>query len=157
MTAQTLRATAPTSLQFQALAVRVIVIDAAPWFAATDAYAAPGNFWKGAGRTGTVAALDADGKGTHSVSTARGPQEIAIISGSGFYTLIVRSNKPEARRFRKWVRSEVLPAICKHGGYKAPPSLPATIRTEQHAQRVFRARSLVATFWVQRHRETCVL
>ncbi|MGI8426089.1 MAG: BRO-N domain-containing protein [Actinomycetota bacterium] len=146
MTAQTLRATAPTSLQFQALAIRVIVIDAAPWFAATDAWAALGILWKGAGKTGTLAPLDADGKGTHSVSTARGPQEIAIILGSGLYTLIVRSNKPEARRFRKWVRSEVLAAICKHGGYKAPPSLAATTSTEKHVQRVSGAQSLVATF-----------
>ena len=40
-----------------------------------------------------------------------------IISESGLYTLIMRSNKPEAKRFRKWVTSEVLPAIRKMGVY----------------------------------------
>tara|TARA_B110001469_G_C9452264_1_gene228377 strand:+ start:397 stop:537 length:141 start_codon:yes stop_codon:yes gene_type:complete len=39
------------------------------------------------------------------------------LTESGFYTLIVRSNKPEAKKFRKWVAGEVLPAIRKTGSY----------------------------------------
>ena len=42
------------------------------------------------------------------------------VNESGLYALIFRSRKPEARRFRKWVTSEVLPAIRKHGGYLSP-------------------------------------
>jgi prophage antirepressor-like protein len=42
---------------------------------------------------------------------------VNVINESGLYTIISRSNKPEARRFRKWVTSEVLPSIRKHGGY----------------------------------------
>lgn len=40
-----------------------------------------------------------------------------IISESGLYSLILKSRKPEARAFKKWVTSVVLPAIRKHGGY----------------------------------------
>lgn len=43
-----------------------------------------------------------------------------VISESGLYTLIIRSNKPQAKPFRKWVTSEVLPAIRKTGSYVAP-------------------------------------
>lgn len=44
-------------------------------------------------------------------------QAITLVSESGLYTLIMRSNKPEAKVFRKWVTSEVLPSIRKTGGY----------------------------------------
>lgn len=44
-------------------------------------------------------------------------QAMTLISESGLYTLIMRSNKPEAKVFRKWVTSEVLPSIRKTGGY----------------------------------------
>ncbi len=43
-----------------------------------------------------------------------------IVSESGLYALILRSRKPEAQRFRKWVTSEVLPAIRRTGGYAGP-------------------------------------
>lgn len=42
-----------------------------------------------------------------------------IINESGLYALVIRSNKPNARKFRKWITSEVLPSIRKHGGYIA--------------------------------------
>lgn len=45
------------------------------------------------------------------------PQETSIINESGLYTVILRSDKPEAKPFRKWVTSEVLPSIRKTGGY----------------------------------------
>jgi prophage antirepressor-like protein len=48
-----------------------------------------------------------------------GAQTLTIINESGLYNLIFRSNKPEAKRFRKWVTSEVLPSIRKTGAYSA--------------------------------------
>lgn len=45
--------------------------------------------------------------------------ETNFINESGLYTLIIRSRKKEAKKFRKWVTSEVLPSIRKHGGYIA--------------------------------------
>jgi prophage antirepressor-like protein len=47
-------------------------------------------------------------------------QDMWLVNESGLYSLILRSNKPEAKRFRKWVTSEVLPAIRKTGRYEAP-------------------------------------
>lgn len=67
-------------------------------------------------RTAT-AYLDDDEKGAQKVRTPGGMQEMITINESGLYTLIVRSNKPEAKKFRKWVTSEVLPQIRKTGAY----------------------------------------
>lgn len=47
----------------------------------------------------------------------RGGKHLLLVNESGFYTLVLRSNKPEAKAFRKWVTSEVLPAIRKTGSY----------------------------------------
>jgi hypothetical protein len=49
--------------------------------------------------------------------TPGGPQKMNIINESGLYGLTFRSRKPEAKKFRKWVTSEVLPSIRKKGGY----------------------------------------
>lgn len=49
-------------------------------------------------------------------------REMNVISESGLYTLVIRSNKPEGKKFRKWVTSEVLPSIRKTGSYSIPDS-----------------------------------
>jgi len=61
--------------------------------------------------------LDADEKGRTQITTPGGLQETWIINESGLYNVILRSDKPEAKPFRKWVTSEVLPSIRKHGVY----------------------------------------
>lgn len=66
--------------------------------------------------------LDEDERGSVRVDTLGGIQEMGAITESGLYTLTIRSDKPEARPFRKWVTSEVLPAIRKTGGYIATTS-----------------------------------
>lgn len=50
-------------------------------------------------------------------------QELTIISESGLYTVILRSDRPEAKAFRRWVTHEVLPAIRKTGVYESPQYL----------------------------------
>jgi len=42
---------------------------------------------------------------------------ITLINESGLYNAVFNSKKPEAKTFRKWITSEVLPSIRKHGGY----------------------------------------
>lgn len=64
-----------------------------------------------------AARLDDDQKGVGTIDTLGGPQKITVVNESGLYDVILDSRKPEARRFRKWVTSEVLPSIRKHGGY----------------------------------------
>lgn len=67
--------------------------------------------------------LDVDEKGRCSVPTPGGVQETWVINESGLYNVILRSDKPEAKPFRKWVTSEVLPTIRKHGAYMTPETL----------------------------------
>ena len=61
--------------------------------------------------------LDEDEKGTYSIRTPGGPQEMSIISEPGLYSLVLRSRKPEAKRFKRWIVHEVIPSIRKTGGY----------------------------------------
>jgi prophage antirepressor-like protein len=62
--------------------------------------------------------LDDDEKGLREIQTPGGPQNLVTVNEPGLYTLIIRSNKPEAKKFRKWITSEVLPAIRRSGKYE---------------------------------------
>ena len=64
--------------------------------------------------------LDDDEKGVSSIDTLGGNQQLSTINESGLYSLILTSRKPEAKKFKKWVTAEVLPAIRKTGRYVAP-------------------------------------
>ena len=88
-----------------------------PWFIAKDVC----NVLELGKYRDAIATLDEDEKGCPVVAdTNGGPQEMATISESGLYSLVFRSRKPEAKRFRKWITSEVLPAIRKTGAYVSP-------------------------------------
>jgi prophage antirepressor-like protein len=95
------------------ITVRVTIIDGAPWFVATDVCRALGL----TDPAETVKVLDNDEKGISNTDTLGGFQEAITISESGLFTLIFRSRKPHAIRFRKWVTGEVLPAIRRTGRY----------------------------------------
>jgi prophage antirepressor-like protein len=65
-----------------------------------------------------ISSLDEDEKNTVRISDGnRGNPNLTIISESGLYALVFKSRKPEAKRFRKWVTSEVLPILRKTGSY----------------------------------------
>ncbi len=64
---------------------------------------------------------------THITDSIGRRQETYIINESGLYNVILRSDKPEAKPFRKWVTSEVLPSIRKHGAYMTPEKLHEVI------------------------------
>ncbi len=66
-----------------------------------------------------VQGLDADEKGVRKVYTPSGDQDMTVVSEPGLYKLIMRSNKPQAKEFTRWVTHEVLPAIRKTGSYTA--------------------------------------
>lgn len=67
--------------------------------------------------------LEADEKGVTLVDTLGGTQQVTIINESGLYAVILRSDKPQAKPFRRWVTSEVLPSIRKHGAYMTDQTL----------------------------------
>ena len=111
----------------QTMDVRMVMQGDEPWWVLADVCRA-----LGLERTDSVARrLDPDEKGTHLVSTPGGPQEMTIINESGLYMVIFRSDKPEAKAFKRWVTHEVLPSIRRTGRYElggqtAPMALQGT-------------------------------
>jgi len=57
--------------------------------------------------------------------TAGGIQQANFVNEDGLYDVILDSRKPEAKKFRKWITSEVLPSIRKNGSYSVQPKLPS--------------------------------
>lgn len=96
--------------------VRTVEMNGEPWFVLKDVC----NIL-GLGEAHRVAArLDEDERTLSTVTDSVGrQQETTVINESGLYNVILRSDKPEAKPFRKWVTSEVLPSIRKTGGYIA--------------------------------------
>lgn len=93
--------------------VRTVEMNGEPWFVLKDVCVV-----LGLGTVSKVAdRLDADEKGMNQIHTHGGMQDVTVINESGLYNVILRSDKPEAKPFRKWVTSEVLPSIRKNGGY----------------------------------------
>lgn len=118
--------------RFESHEVRALTINGDPWFVAKDVCDVLDIEWKGSGSLGP---LDDDEKGVRKVNTLGGDQEMTIISESGLYTLIIRSNKPQAKPFRKWVTAEVLPSIRKTGGYVLPGAETRHRRADIHHHR----------------------
>ena len=93
--------------------VRVIMRDGEPWWIAKDVADILG--FRDA--FNAVRLLDEDEKDTQKVSTPGGEQKMSVINESGLYSLIFRSNKHGAKKFRRWVTHEVLPQIRRTGMY----------------------------------------
>ncbi|MFZ0407301.1 MAG: Bro-N domain-containing protein [Cyanobium sp.] len=97
-----------------------------PWFVATDVCNVLGI---GNPRQATTR-LDDNERGVISTDTPGVVQSVATVNESGLYTLVLGSHKPEAKRFKRWMRHEVLPAIRRTGRYAVsgldttPGSLP---------------------------------
>ena len=103
--------------------VRTVELNGEPWFVLKDVCGA-----LGLGTAAKVAdRLDADEKGMNQIHTPGGMQNVMVINESGLYNVILRSDKPKAKPFRKWVTAEVLPAIRKNGAYMTPETLQAAI------------------------------
>lgn len=88
--------------------------------------------------------LDDDEKGHAVLETPGGRQTVVTITESGLYALVLRSAKPDAHTFRKWVTSEVLPAIRRTGRYELPAdsiTVPAllSLAAGEDAPRLVRA------------------
>ena len=101
--------------------MRVVKLDGEVWFVAKDVCRALelGNVSQ------TLSTLDDDEKGITTTDTPGGPQEMLIINEPGLYSLILRSRKPEAKAFKRWICHEVLPSLRKHGVYIEPTAQPA--------------------------------
>ena len=104
---------------YNSVEVRTIQKDGEPWFVLKDVC----NVLHIGNSRDVVARLDQDEKGVGQIDTLGGKQEMTIINESGLYNVILRSDKPEAKPFRKWVTSEVLPTIRRHGMYATPDTV----------------------------------
>lgn len=99
---------------FENQQVRTLKVDDEPRFVAKDVA-------KILGYSRTADAVrthvDPEDKGVGEIQTPGGKQKLQIINESGLYSLILSSKMPNAKKFKHWVTSEVLPAIRKHGAY----------------------------------------
>lgn len=106
--------TTPETFSFGGQPVHVLTIDGDPWFIAKEVCDVLGLD----NPSEAIRPLDDDERNTVRNSDGnRGNPNVNIISESGLYALTMRSNKPEAKAFRKWVTGTVLPAIRKTGSY----------------------------------------
>ena len=96
--------------------VRTVEIDGTPWLVGKDVAVALG--YKNPQRA-IRDHVDAEDKGVTKTVTPSGEQEMLIINESGLYSLILSSKMPKAKAFKRWVTSEVLPAIRKTGAYES--------------------------------------
>lgn len=113
---------------FESSSIRTLGDAISPLFVAADVAAILGY---GSTKDATRI-LDDDEKQTVSIDTNGGKQSMTAVTESGLYAMIFKSKRPEAKRFRKWVTSEVLPAIRKTGRYEAQTTItPAEQRAIQ--------------------------
>lgn len=96
------------------LEVRAVEIDGEGWLVGKDVAEVLG--YKNP-RKALLDHVDEEDKGVTKCDTLGGSQEMTVINESGFYSLVLRSKLPGAKKFRRWVTSEVLPQIRKTGGY----------------------------------------
>jgi prophage antirepressor-like protein len=106
--------------------VRAVLLDGEPWFVAKDACAALGL----ANVAMALRGLDDDERGVTEVDAPNGVSVRAnTVSEAGLYSLILRSNRPEAKVFKRWITHEVLPALRRTGRYEVKPQfeIPQTL------------------------------
>lgn len=107
--------------------VRVIQVDGKPWFDASDVCEILGY----SRARDALRMLDPEDRGAHIVRGADGQnQSIQMVTEPGLYDLVLRSRRPDAREFKRWVTREVLPAIRRTGSYSIPQARAELTRIE---------------------------
>lgn len=111
--------------------VRTVEVNGEPWLVGKDVAAA-------LGYTDTFGALkkhvDDEDKQNCQNDSFETPRGMTIINESGLYALVLSSKLPGAKRFRRWVTSEVLPSIRRTGGYALPRDYPSALRALADAE-----------------------
>lgn len=91
--------------------IRTVEINNEPWFVGKDVAQALG--YKETAKA-IRDRVDAEDKGVSNLDTPGGMQELTVINEGGLYALVLSSKLPSAKKFKRWVTSEVLPSIRKH-------------------------------------------
>lgn len=124
---------------YESSEIRTVQVNGEPWFVLSDVC----KVLEISNSRNISSRLEPDEKGVTLVDTLGGAQQMTIINESGLYTVILRSDKPQAKPFRKWVTSEVLPSIRKHGSYSVQsqfadlsPQLQVLIQMETRQKQI---------------------
>ena len=104
--------------------IRAVTIDGEPWLVGKDVAAALG--YKNT-KDALIRHIDPEDKRGSRFPTTSGEQEMTIINESGVYSLVLSSKLPDAKKFKRWVTSDVLPTIRKTGAYMTPDTLEAAL------------------------------
>ncbi|HCY2938354.1 TPA: phage antirepressor [Staphylococcus aureus] len=113
------------TFNFEELPVRTLTVNEEPYFVGKDVADILG--YKNGSRD-INAHVDAEDKLTYQISTAGQRRNQTIINESGLYSLIFSSKLESAKRFKRWVTSDVLPAIRKHGIYATDNVIEQTLK-----------------------------
>ena len=100
--------------------IRTVELDGEPWLVGKDVAEALGYTNP---RKALIDHVDDEDKGVTKCYTPGGDQDMTIINESGLYSLVLSSKLPTAKKFQRWVTSEVLPSIRRTGGYVANDEL----------------------------------
>lgn len=104
--------------------VRVLELSGTPWFVGKDI----AEILKYQRTADAISShVDDEDKGVGKIQTPGGMQKVILINESGLYSLILSSKLPNAKKFKHWVTSEVLPAIRRHGAYMTEEALEKAI------------------------------
>lgn len=124
---------------YESSEVRTVQVNGEPWFVLADVC----KVLEISNSRNISSRLEPDEKGVTLVDTLGGTQQMTIINESGLYAVVLRSDKPQAKPFRKWVTSEVLPSIRKHGSYSVQsqfadlsPQLQVLIQMETRQKQI---------------------
>ena len=116
--------------------IRTLLIDGEPWFVGNDIAAV-------LGYSRPVDAIrkrvEDEDKGVAKLATPGGQQDYTIINESGLYSLILTSKLPTAKKFKRWVTSEVIPSIRKYGAYMTADTLYKTMSDPRELAKLLNA------------------
>lgn len=100
--------------------IRAVELNGEPWFVGKDVAQALG-YEK---PTDAVRKhVDAEDRGISKMETPSGKQDMTVINESGLYSLVLSSKLPNAKKFKRWITTEVIPSIRKHGTYMTPDTM----------------------------------
>ena len=125
--------------------IRTVEVNGEPWFVGKDVAEVLGYSNT---RDALAKRVDDEDKGVANCDTPSGRQNMTIINESGLYSLVLGSKLPTAKKFKRWVTSDVLPSIRKHGLYAmdeilADPDVLINALTELKEDIVLKSKSTV--------------
>lgn len=134
---------------YESIEVRTVLYDGEPWFCLVDVCRVLGL----SNPRSVAERLDEDERRKFDLPRQG---ETWFINESGLYTVILRSDKPEAKPFRRWVTSKVLPSIRKTGGYGTKKVLQDPARAVLAEARLRNSKVREASMWLKIAKEVSV-